>query len=63
MWTLRFVTAQSRGSQLSEPTAGVQVCLVGQSGDAVLHRVSAYHDAASEKQELLRISQVTALAT
>lgn len=58
VWTLRFFTGRSRGSALSESTAGVQVCLVGQTGDAVLHRISAHRDAASECQDLLDICKV-----
>ena len=56
VWTLRFTTGQARGSGLDG--TGVQLCLVGQSGDAVLHRISASHDATAARQDLLTMCKV-----
>lgn len=44
MYTLRLSTSWDRGSALSEPMAGVHVCLVGKSGSAVLHRIPPVND-------------------
>lgn len=53
-----MVTGKARGSALSEDAAGVQLCLIGQSGNAVLHRMSAHTDSASAMQDMLAILEV-----
>lgn len=44
MYTMRVSTSWDRGSALSEPLAGVHVCLIGKSGRAVLHRITPVND-------------------
>lgn len=44
VYTLRLVTSWDRASALSDPMAGVHVCLIGKSGSAVLHRVMPIND-------------------
>lgn len=59
MYTVRISTGSSRGSGLDEPMAGVQLCLVGANGSAVLHRVSPVFDPAALQEELDAIHEVT----
>ena len=58
MYTLRFSTGYTRGSGLEEPLAGVQVCMVGEDGSALLHRVAPFFDPEALQRELDAISQV-----
>lgn len=44
VYTLRLSTSWDRGSAMSEPMAGVHVCLVGKAGSAILHRISPVND-------------------
>lgn len=44
VYTLRLSTSWDRGSAMTEPMAGVQVCLVGKQGTAVLHRIAPVND-------------------
>jgi hypothetical protein len=44
VYTLRLSTSWDRGSAMSEPMAGVHVCLIGKSGSAVLHRIPPVND-------------------
>jgi hypothetical protein len=41
---MRVSTSWDRGSALSEPLAGVHVCLIGKCGRAVLHRITPVND-------------------
>lgn len=44
VYTLRLTTSWDRGSAMSEPMAGVHVCLIGKNGSAVLHRITPVND-------------------
>eukprot|EP00197_Chlamydomonas_leiostraca_P012179 CAMPEP_0202865592 /NCGR_PEP_ID=MMETSP1391-20130828/6246_1 /ASSEMBLY_ACC=CAM_ASM_000867 /TAXON_ID=1034604 /ORGANISM="Chlamydomonas leiostraca, Strain SAG 11-49" /LENGTH=472 /DNA_ID=CAMNT_0049545451 /DNA_START=150 /DNA_END=1569 /DNA_ORIENTATION=+ len=44
VYSVRFTTSNGRGSSISDPNSGVNVCLIGQDGQAVMHRVSPVHD-------------------
>lgn len=44
VYTVRLITSFVRGSALSDPNAGVNVCLIGHDGRAVLHRVPPVND-------------------
>ncbi|KAI8473164.1 MAG: hypothetical protein J3K34DRAFT_519180 [Monoraphidium minutum] len=44
VYTIRLITSFDRGAALSDPAAGVNVCLVGADGRAVLHRVPPVND-------------------
>lgn len=44
VYTLRLSTSWDRGSAITEPMAGVQVCLVSKQGTAVLHRIPPVND-------------------
>lgn len=44
VYTLRLSTSWDRDSAMSEPMAGVHVCLVGKAGSAILHRISPVND-------------------
>lgn len=43
---MRLITSFDRGAALSDPYAGVNVCLVARDGRAVLHRVPPVNDPA-----------------
>ena len=61
VYSLRLATGVSRGSALSDPTAGVLVCLVGQDGSAVLHRVTPLSDPEAQAAEVAEICEVRAV--
>lgn len=44
VYTIRLTTGFARGAALSDPSSGVNVCLVGRDGRAVLHRISPVND-------------------
>lgn len=44
VYTVRMTTSWDRGSAMSEPMAGVHVCLIGKGGSAVLHRIGPVND-------------------
>lgn len=44
VYTVRFTTSFDRGSALSEPLSGVNVCFIAKDGRALLHRVSPIND-------------------
>lgn len=50
VYTLRLATAPARGSALTDPAAGVVVCLVGRDGAALLHRVARLNDPETTEQ-------------
>ena len=56
---MRLSTGFSRGSGLEEPDAGVQLCLVGENGDAVLHTISPLFDPQKLQLELEAINKVS----
>lgn len=59
VYTVRLSTGFSRGSGLDERDAGVQLCLIGEHGAALLHYVSPVFDPQKLQQELEAISEVT----
>lgn len=59
VYTVRLSTGSTRGSGLSEPNAGVQLCLVGASGVALLHHISPVLDPQKLQEELDAINQVS----
>lgn len=58
VYTVRLTTGFTRGSGLNEPLAGVHLCLVGETGQAVLHWVSPIFDPAKLQDELDAINKV-----
>lgn len=58
VYTVRLTTGFTRGSGLNEPLAGVHLCLVGATGQAVLHWVSPIFDPAKLQDELDAIGKV-----
>lgn len=63
VYTVRLSTGFSRGSGLEEPDAGVQLCLVGEDGHALLHTISPIFDPQKLQLELEAINKVnTALS-
>ncbi|GBF87634.1 hypothetical protein Rsub_00345 [Raphidocelis subcapitata] len=60
VYTVRLITSFDRGSALSDPNAGVSVCLVAADGRALLHRVPPVND----PQETLRsMDELCAIVT
>ena len=69
IYTIRLCTSLQRRSALSQPLAGVQLCLIGKDGRAVLRRVSSEVDQEEQIGALRKIcsvrgqgAQVTVLA-
>ncbi|BDA45841.1 hypothetical protein COCOBI_07-6280 [Coccomyxa sp. Obi] len=58
LYTLRFSTGFGRGCGLTTPGAGVQICLVGQDGQAMLHRISPINDPVEAEQDAMAICKV-----
>ncbi|EIE22579.1 hypothetical protein COCSUDRAFT_66290 [Coccomyxa subellipsoidea C-169] len=58
VYTLRFSTGFGRGCGLDVPGAGVQVCLIGEDGQALLHRISPLNDPLAAEQDALAICKV-----
>ncbi|KAF8059173.1 hypothetical protein HT031_005345 [Scenedesmus sp. PABB004] len=58
VYTVRLTTSWDRGSALSEPLAGVNVCLIGRSGAAVLHRISPVNDPADNRRVMEDICSI-----
>lgn len=58
VYTVRLSTGFSRGSGLEEPSAGVQLCLIGESGEALLHYVPPIFDPQKLQSELEAINKV-----
>ena len=44
MYSVRLFLCFDRGAALSDPCAGVNVCLIARDGRAVLHRVPPVND-------------------
>lgn len=44
VYTIRMVTSMQRGAAMSEPMAGIHICLVSKDGRGVLHRVAPISD-------------------
>lgn len=44
VYTIRLITSFERGSALTDPMAGVNVCLIAKDGRALLHRVPPVND-------------------
>lgn len=58
VYTVRLITSFDRGAALSEPAAGVNVCLVAADGRCLLHRVPPVNDpqeAASSMDEICAV--------
>ncbi|KAK9844120.1 hypothetical protein WJX81_005003 [Elliptochloris bilobata] len=55
VYTLRFSTGFARGSGLAQPHSGVQVCLVGEDGSAVLRRLEPVFDPVAMEREVAAI--------
>lgn len=58
VYTVRLTTGFTRGSGLNEPLAGVHLCLVSATGEAVLHWISPIFDPAKLQDELEAIGKV-----
>ena len=52
VYPLRLATGQHRGAALSDPAAGVLLCLVGADGASLLHRVPRLYDPAATQLEM-----------
>lgn len=48
---VRLSTGMQRGAALSDPTAGIMLCLVSGNGTALLHRVPRVNDPEITEQE------------
>jgi hypothetical protein len=59
VYTVRLATGFTRGSGLNEPLAGVHLCLVGATGQAVLHWISPIFDPAKLQDELEAIGKAS----
>lgn len=55
VYTVRLSTGMQRGAALSDPTAGVMLCLVAGDGTALLHRVPRMNDPEITEQEVRNI--------
>lgn len=58
VYSVRVQTSYERGSALSEPNSYVNLCLVGQDGNGLLHRISPVNDPAETEQHLSDICKV-----
>ncbi|GLC44248.1 hypothetical protein PLESTB_000756800 [Pleodorina starrii] len=58
VYTIRFTTGVSRGAAPSDPYAAVNVCLIGQDGQAVLHRVSPVNDPIQSRAHTVEMCQL-----
>lgn len=54
------MTSFDRGSALSEPLAAVNVCLIGKSGSAVLHRIPPVNDPSDNRKLMEQVCSVSA---
>jgi hypothetical protein len=59
VYTVRLTTSWDRGSALSEPMAGVNICLISKDGRAVLHRISPVNDPKDNLQVMQHICSVS----
>jgi hypothetical protein len=57
---VRLITSFDRGAALSDPYAGVNVCLIAEDGRAVLHRVPPVNDPAEALSSMDSICAVSA---
>uniref|UniRef100_A0A383VRU7 DUF7755 domain-containing protein n=1 Tax=Tetradesmus obliquus TaxID=3088 RepID=A0A383VRU7_TETOB len=55
VYTVRLTTSWDRGAALSEPMAGVNVCLISKDGSAVLHRIAPVNDPRDNLQVMQQI--------
>lgn len=55
VYTVRLSTGMQRGAALSDPTAGIMLCLVSGNGTALLHRVPRVNDPEITEQEVRNI--------
>ncbi|KAL4427631.1 hypothetical protein ABPG75_001720 [Micractinium tetrahymenae] len=55
VYTVRLSTAMQRGAALSDPAAGVLLCLVAGDGTALVHRVPRVNDPEITEQEVRNI--------
>ncbi|KAK9828601.1 hypothetical protein WJX72_000987 [[Myrmecia] bisecta] len=58
VYTLRLCTGFGRGAGLTDPLAGVLVCLIGQDGSSCLHRIPPLNDPETTAAELEEICKV-----
>jgi hypothetical protein len=58
VYSLRFSTGFGRGAALSDFTSGINVCLVANTGRAVLHRISPVNDPSEARHEVETICSV-----
>jgi hypothetical protein len=58
VYTIRLTTGFARGAALSDPCSGVNVCLVGRDGRAVLHRISPVNDPIESRAHTEEICEV-----
>ncbi|KAF6257027.1 hypothetical protein COO60DRAFT_1526268 [Scenedesmus sp. NREL 46B-D3] len=55
VYTVRLTTSWDRGAALSEPMAGINICLISRGGNAVLHRISPLNDPRDNMQVMQHI--------
>jgi hypothetical protein len=61
VYTVRLTTSFERGSALSEPFAGVSVCLISEDGRGVLRRISPVNDPQENKKAVEDICSVSSV--
>lgn len=59
VYTVRLTTSFDRGSALSEPLAGVNVCLIGKDGTGVLHRITPINDPSENQRVMEEVCSVS----
>eukprot|EP00882_Tetradesmus_deserticola_P013176 GHRQ01013972.1.p1 GENE.GHRQ01013972.1~~GHRQ01013972.1.p1 ORF type:complete len:221 (+),score=21.04 GHRQ01013972.1:99-665(+) len=62
VYTVRLTTSWDRGAALSEPMAGINICLISKSGRAVLHRISPLNDPRDNLKVMQHICSVSELS-
>ena len=55
VYTLRVSTDVHRGAALTDPSAAVLVCLIGEDGSSILRRISPLVDPVADAEEIMRI--------
>eukprot|EP00879_Flechtneria_rotunda_P005442 GHRR01005735.1.p1 GENE.GHRR01005735.1~~GHRR01005735.1.p1 ORF type:complete len:405 (+),score=150.85 GHRR01005735.1:874-2088(+) len=63
VYTIRLSTSYDRGAALSEPYAGVNVCLVGKNGSAILHRILPVNDPEGNRRAMEQVCDVAGADT
>lgn len=60
VYTVRLTTSMQRAAALNEPMAGINICLVGKDGRAILHRIPPVNDPDEQAATMDAICAVSA---